>query len=506
MRWITRPGWPGNLLAVAAGGLTTLALAPFDIWPLALVAVAIFYLGLREPSPRQAFVRGWCYGFGLFGAGTSWIYVSINTYGGASPLLAGLLMLLFISLIALFFALPAWLWARWIRRNEAPLADALAFAALWTAQEAFRGWFLTGFPWLYSGYSQLHGPLAGLAPVGGIWLISFVLALTVALLSNLHRLRARKSFLAAGVVLLLAPWVIGIALKGHAWTSPAGAPLKVAAIQGNIEQSMKWDPKQLNAQLALYRDMTFNSQQADLIVWPETAVPVLKESAEGYLTMMGKFAAQRGSALITGVPVREVTGRGESRYYNGITVTGEGDGTYLKQKLVPFGEYVPLQDILRGLIAFFDLPMSDFARGPGDQPMLQAKGYQIAPYICYEVVYPEFAAGLAAQSDLLLTISNDTWFGTSIGPLQHLQMAQMRALEAGRWMIRATNNGVTGLIDPFGKITVQIPQFERGVLYGEVVPMQELTPYLHWRSWPLIIVCVLLFGWALMAGRISKTV
>ena len=151
-------------------------------------------------------------------------------------------------------------------------------------------------------------------------------------------------------------------------------------------------------------------------------------------------------------------------------------------------------DMLRGLIAFFDLPMSDFARGPSDQAMLQAKGYQIAPFICYEVVYPEFAAGLSAQSDLLLTISNDTWFGTSIGPLQHLQMAQMRALEAGRWMIRATNNGVTGLINPYGQITAQIPQFERGILYGEVVPMHELTPYLQWRSWPLIVVCLALFG------------
>ncbi len=167
---------------------------------------------------------------------------------------------------------------------------------------------------------------------------------------------------------------------------------------------------------------------------------------------------------------------------------------------------MPLQDLLRGLISFFDLPMSDFARGPNDQALLQAKGYHIAPFICYEVVYPEFAAGLSAQSDLLLTVSNDTWFGTSIGPLQHLQMAQMRALEAGRWMIRATNNGVTALIDPLGKITEQIPQFERGVLYGEVVPMHELTPYLHWRSWPLAIVCLLLFGWALMAARISKTV
>jgi apolipoprotein N-acyltransferase len=206
------------------------------------------------------------------------------------------------------------------------------------------------------------------------------------------------------------------------------------------------------------------------------------------------------------VPIRQANERGEKRYYNGITVVGDGQGTYLKQQLVPFGEYVPLQDVLRGLIAFFDLPMSDFARGPADQSPLLAKGYRIAPYICYEVVYPEFAASLAAQSDLLLTVSNDTWFGTSIGPLQHLQMAQMRALEAGRWMIRATNNGVTVLIDPFGRIETAIPQFEKASLYGQVEPMQGLTPYLKWRSWPLAILCGLLFGWALLASRIAKTV
>ncbi|MNG63449.1 Apolipoprotein N-acyltransferase [compost metagenome] len=505
MRWTTRPGWPGNLLAVAAGAITTLALAPFDIWPLALLAAGLFYLGLRELSPRQALGRGWCFGFGLYAAGTSWIYVSINTYGGATPLLATVLLVAFFAAIAWFFALPAWIWARWLRRNEAPLADALCFAALWVGQEAFRGWFLTGFPWLYSGYSQLDGPLSGLAPVGGMWLISFCLALCAALLCNLPRLRERKSFLAVAIVLLLAPWAVGLALKNHAWTEPAGKPLTVAALQGNVEQELKWNPEHVNAQLALYRDMSFSSKPVDLLIWPETAVPILKEQAQGYLDMMGSFAADRHSALITGVPIREVVHQ-QRRYYNGITVTGEGDGTYLKQKLVPFGEYVPLQDMLRGVIAFFDLPMSDFARGPEDQPLLQAKGYQIAPYICYEVVYPEFAASLAARSDILLTISNDTWFGTSIGPLQHLQMAQMRALEAGRWMIRATNNGVSGLIDPFGRITAQIPQFERGILYGEVVPMQQLTPYLQWRSWPLVIVCVLLFGWALLASRIAKTV
>jgi apolipoprotein N-acyltransferase len=272
-------------------------------------------------------------------------------------------------------------------------------------------------------------------------------------------------------------------------------------VQGNVAQSIKWDPKKLEMQLLLYRDMTFHSRPADLIVWPETAVPILKEHAEGYLSMMSRFANDRQSALITGVPIRQPNAEGELRYYNGLTTAGDAQGTYLKQKLVPFGEYVPLQDLLRGLIAFFDLPMSDFARGTPEQTLLQAKGYQIAPFICYEVVYPEFAASLAAQSDMLLTVSNDAWFGHSIGPLQHLQMAQMRALEAGRWMIRATNNGVTVLIDPQGQITERIPAFEESVLYGEVTPMQGLTPYLQWRSWPLIVVCVLLLGWGVVRRR-----
>ncbi|MFF7706195.1 apolipoprotein N-acyltransferase [Pseudomonas sp. NPDC007930] len=504
MRWITRPGWPGHLLAAVAGALTTFALAPFDLWPLALLALVLAYLGLRELGPRQALARGWWYGVGVYGAGTSWIYISIHTYGEAPVVLAGGLMVGFVACIAWFFALPAWLWARWLRRNEAPLADALAFAALWFAQEVFRGWFLTGFPWMYSGYSQLNGPLAGLAPLGGVWLIGFCLALSAALLCNLYRLRGQKPYLAAAVVLLLAPWVAGLALKPHAWTTAAGAPLSVAAIQGNVEQSVKWDPAHVSAQLKLYRDMTLAARRTDLIIWPETAVPVLLDNAQGYLGMIGNLAIDRHAALITGVPIRQLV-RHEPRYYNGITVLGEGDGSYLKQRLVPFGEYVPLQDLLRGLIQFFDLPMSDFARGPDDQPLLQAKGYEIAPFICYEVVYPDFAAGMAARSDLLLTISNDTWFGTSIGPLQHLQMAQMRALEAGRWMIRATNNGVTALINPQGQITERIPQFTEAVLYGEVTPMQGLTPYLRWHSWPLMVLSVLLLGWALLAARIAKT-
>lgn len=505
LHWITRPGWPGHLVALAAGALAPLAFAPFDIWPVAVLSIALLYFGLREVRAGQAALRGWSYGFGLFAAGTSWVYVSIHDYGAASPALAALLTLAFVAVLGLFFAALGGIWARWLRRSEAPLADALAFAALWLAQEVFRGWFLTGFPWLYAGYSQLSGPLAGLAPLGGVWLLSFLLALAAALIVNLNRLRPHKARYSAALALLIAPWAIGLALQDRNWTETAGEPLKVAAVQGNVEQSMKWDPAQLNAQLALYRDLSFSAEPVDILVWPETAIPVLKDMAQGYIGVMERFARERQSALITGVPVRQANAAGEIRYYNAITSFGEGQGTYLKQKLVPFGEYVPLQELLRGLIAFFDLPMSDFARGEPGQALLLARGYQLAPFICYEVVYPEFAADLAADSDILLTVSNDAWFGRSIGPLQHLQMAQMRALESGRWMIRATNNGVTVIIDPQGRVQQWLPQFQQAVLYGEVVPMQGLTPYLQWRIWPLAILSALLLGWALLASRMAKT-
>ncbi|AHL76998.1 acyltransferase [Stutzerimonas stutzeri] len=502
MRWITRPGWPGNLLTLAAGALTTLSLAPFDIWPLALLSIGLIYLGLRELTPKQAAGRGWCYGFGLFASGVSWVYVSIHDFGAAPPILAGALTLGFTAGLALFFALLGWLWSRWLKpTGGAPFRAALVFAALWLALDALRGWVLTGFPWLYAGYSQLEGPLAGLAPIGGVWLLSFAIVLSAALLVELPRLRSHKGALIGSLSILVVLWGGALGVGQHAWTTVKAEPITVAAMQGNVAQSIKWDPKKLEMQLLLYRDMTFRSRPVDLVVWPETAVPILKEQAEGYLNMMSRFANDRQSALITGVPVRQPNAEGELRYYNGLTSVGDAKGTYLKQKLVPFGEYVPLQDLLRGLIEFFDLPMSDFARGTPEQPLLQAKGYRIAPFICYEVVYPEFAASLAAQSDILLTVSNDAWFGHSIGPLQHLQMAQMRALEAGRWMIRATNNGVTVLIDPQGRITEQVPAFEETVLYGEVTPMQGLTPYLQWRSWPLIAVCVVLLGWGVIRRR-----
>lgn len=499
LQWLRGPGWPGHLLALCAGALTTLSFTPFDLWPLGLLSAALLYQGLHDLNPRQAAWRGWYWGTGLFLSGVSWVYVSIHVHGYAAPALAALLTIGLVLGLAMIPALMAWLWARWLRPVARPWLASGGFAALWVAQEFFRSWFLTGFPWLYQGYAHTDTWLAGWAPLGGVWLLSFFTVFSACLLSEWMLWRQRAQALSAAALLILV-WGGGALLGQIEWTRPAGAPLSVALIQADIEQSRKWDPAHIDYTLATYRDMSY-AQQADLIIWPETAVPVLSSRAMPFVQGMAANLAQQGSTLITGIPVDETDEQGQMRIYNGIMVAGEQPSQYLKHKLVPFGEYVPLEDLLRGLIAFFDLPMSDFSRGPLQQEPLQAAGYRLAPMICYETVYPDFAARLAARSELLLTISNDSWFGKSIGPLQHLQMARMRALESGRWMIRGTNNGVTALIDHRGEITAQIPQFQQVALHGQVQPREGLTPWLRWGSWPLAVLMMVVLLLCVIARR-----
>lgn len=503
---ITKKGWLGHLIALLAGALTPLFLAPFNIWPLAFVSIGLIYLGLKEVSLKQAIIRSWCYGFGAYIAGVSWIYVSIHTFGNAPVWLAAALTVAFCMSVAFFFVIPAIIWVKWFRADHTYFVDAFAFAGLWAIQEWFRGWFLTGFPWLYAGYSQLNAPLAGFAPIGGVWLISFLIALITVLLIKIYYFKQQKAKVVISIAIVVALPVIGVLLNKIHWTTPIADKLPVTLIQGNIEQNQKWQESFYQEQLNLYWRLTKQYQQANsLVIWPENAIPFLKESVQSLLdsTITTDLNSQQ-STLITGLPIRQANANGELRYYNGITVAGQGEGTYLKQKLVPFGEYVPLEETLRGAIEFFNLPMSDFSRGSAEQPLLKVKDYQVAPFICYEVVYPDFVASLGATSNLLITISNDTWFGHSIGPKQHLQMAQMRALEADRWMARATNNGITAVIDNKGNIIKAIPSFQVGVLQQEVTLVTGKTPYQIWYSYLVLLISVLSLAIAFYVNKYQK--
>ncbi|MCP5178332.1 MAG: apolipoprotein N-acyltransferase [Pseudomonadales bacterium] len=465
-------------VAALCGGALVLSLAPFDLWPLAFVSAGgLYWLLERHPGQLRRIAAG--FGLAKYGFGVSWIYVSIHVYGAAPPWLAAFLVALLVVFMSLFVwgQLRIYLWLR----GERLWLNWLLFAGTWVLGEWFWTWFLTGFPWLFAGYGQLGSPLAGYAPVGGVLLVSWLVALVGCALADARR----QSVLSLALVPAL--FAGGFLLDRIEWTQP-GKPLRVALVQGNTEQSVKWNADQRDAIVRTHLDLTTPVWgRADVIVWPEGAITYWAHEAGWVLERLGRQGERSGSALLTGISIAEREGD-DVRAYNGAVVVGDGHGVYRKHILVPFGEYVPLEGLLRGLIAFFDLPMSGFSSGASRQPLLDLKGVPAALLICYEIAYPEATRRQGADADLLVTISNDTWFGASIGPRQHMQMAAMRAKELGRWLLRATNNGVTATVRPDGSVAESLPQFEAAVLETEVETRSGRTPYALVGQWPVLVL------------------
>ena len=457
-------------LALGAGAAFPLGLAPFDFWPLSLVAAGALLWTLQR-CPERPLLTGWLFGVGKYGVGSSWIYVSIHVYGDAPPLLAGFLVAVFVAGMAVFHAGAAWLFVR--LRPPGRVLAAVAFAALWILTEWLLTWFLTGFPWLFVGYAMLDTPLEALAPVGGVLLVGLGAVLTAACLVQW---RSR-----AALVVAALPWLASWLLAGVEWTAPSDR-FRVALVQGNVDQATKWDEASRTEILERYATLSDAVWDRDIVIWPEAAITLPLHMAEDYLSEM---AGRTEGALVLGIIIGEWWPDG-ARWYNGAVSVGDGTGQYHKRRLVPFGDYVPFQSVLRGLIGFFDLPMSRTVPGDFDQPLLRAGRAELALSICYEIAYPELVRASAGAADALVTISNDTWFGASIGPRQHLQIARMRALENGRYVLRATNNGVTAIIGPYGGVAEELPQFEPGVLTGEFVAMAGVTPFGRWGSMTVV--------------------
>ncbi|WP_148863454.1 apolipoprotein N-acyltransferase [Marinobacter fonticola] len=484
------------LALIIGGGLQTLTFSPFELTWLGPLSVLLVLLAAMPLPASKLFRAGWLFGLGLFGSGASWVYISISQYGNTSAPLAVLLTAIFVAGLALFPAITFWGWGK--LAGEGAVRRLILFPAAWIIGDWLRSWLLTGFPWLYLGTAQVDGPLASLAPMMGVHGVTLLVVATGAALYALIDLIRRRQTIPAVTVagITLLPWALGPLLHSVSWTERADKPITIAAMQGNIPQQIKWDPEFLEQQIATYIKMTAADWNRDLILWPETAIPITQDQAG---PLIDSLAQRLGpdSTLITGIPWYGFSDALEDfTFRNSIMAIGAGQGMYHKQKLVPFGEYVPLQQYLRGLIGFFDLPMSSFSRGPSDQSPLTAGPYQTMPFICYEIAYPDFVARNAWNTDWLITISNDGWFGHSIGPLQHLQIARMRALETGRFVLRGTNNGVTAIIDDKGQITERIAQFERDVMRGEIYPVTGATPYMATGSWPALILALILIVFA----------
>ena len=476
----------GLILATLAGAVTPLAFSPFDIWPLMPISLAILFRLLDKLSPARAALYGLGYGLGLYGAGVSWVYVSIHQFGAASVPLAVVLTGLFVVFLAVVCVVPVTgLYAR-LGHRQPGWKKVLLFSGLWVLADYWRSQFLTGFPWLYAGYSLLDTPLAGLAPVTGVHGLSLLLVLAATSLAALTRERSR-SLLITGA--LVAALVHGSSLLSHQhWTEPAQErPLSFAAIQGNIPQSTKWQPGFLDSTVQHYLSLSAEHWDKDLVLWPETAIPALFQQQQRLVRDLQQQARATETALVLGIPWYEKAG-----YYNSLVGLGKARGHYLKQKLVPFGEFVPFSSLLRGLIRFFDLPMSSFRAGPEEQDGLKIQGHPAASFICYESVYPEFIAQHSRNTGFLITVSNDTWFGKSIGPAQHFQMVRMRSLETGRYQLRATNDGLTALIGPDGHVIESAAPWRSAVMTGELRAMTGNTPFMLWGSWPVLIKALLM--------------
>ncbi len=484
------------LFALLAGTLLPLAFAPIGISILAIISPALLLILWLQANPRQSFWRGFFYGIGFFGIGVSWVYISIHRYGNTNAILSFIFTLLFVAVLALFIATQGYLFTRLFPQNNRSKI-LIAFPAMWVLLEWIRSWILTGFPWLLLGYSQTNSPFKSLAPLVGVYGLSFIVTLSSGLLLLIFRDGKRHWYKSLLPFILL--WLFAFCLMPIKWTQSVGNRIFVSLVQGNIPQSIKWDPQQAATSLNIYQQLTTEHWNSDIIVWPESAITFLLPDAMNYLKPLSNTAKLHNTAILSGIPIPLFDDKTNSvNYYSSMIAFGDGSGHYFKRHLVPFGEYVPFQNLLRGLFGFLNLPMSDFSDGPSHQQLLNAKGISLAPFICYEIAFPNLVISTAKHANLLVTISDDTWFGDSFAPGQHLQMGQFWAIATGRDVLFATNSGITAIIDSRGKILDTIPKFQQTVLTGTAQPRIGNTPLLIIGNfWPLLMIFLLLvFNWS----------
>jgi len=486
------------------------------------------YFNFFHSQSKQAFLIGFIYGLGMFGVGVSWVFVSIHRFGNTEAPLAAFLTAVMVSLLALLTGFQGYILKRFFKGSNTTLC-LLGFPCLWVLFEWFRSIYFTGFPWLFLGYTQLNTPLAGFAPIASVYAVSLAVAMSsgalILLLLNfstrsqltrtLHNPKSMQESLALerrnlcnpsletkntqyprkiltllSLVVLAGLWGGGEFLRQHPWTETQGRDYTVSLVQGNISPVDKFaqvDP--IQAARNTYVALSTDHWTSDLIIWPENAIAYPLPMVQPFLNELKNMAQMNKATLITGLQ----TIMHNRDYHNSMIALGEGSGIYHKRHLVPFGDYLPLEGSLRGLINFFDIPMSSFVAGPQVQTLLKAGDLNIAPLICYEIAFPGLVRETTQNANVIVTVSEDGWFGDSFGPHQHLEIARMRALETGRPLLRATTSGISAIINNKGEFLTVSPQFQALVLKGTFKTVKGETPWMKFGLIPLFVFLVIGF-------------
>jgi apolipoprotein N-acyltransferase len=476
-----------RLLFFVAGAMLTMAFAPLGLYALAPLIVLPLLAACLHAHPREAARLAFWFGAGLFLFGTYWLYTSIHVFGDAPLWIAVALMVGLAAIMACYFAAIGWLIATLAAGNPWRLA-AVAPAA-WVAIEWFRGWFLTGFPWLSIGYSQVDSPLAGWLPVVGIYGASFLVLWSAGAVFVVRERRGLQRWGAVAVAVL--PWIVGAGLQSVQWSEPAGISRKATIVQGGVSQDRKWLREQFRTTLDLYHGSILSHADSDLILWPEVAIPAAIDQVEGYLELLQVDLEGAEQTLLLGILERD----GDNIYNSVLMLEGATRQVYRKRHLVPFGEFFPVPARVREWMRLMSLPHSDMTPGEPQQALLEtADGDRLAVAVCYEDAYGAEQLYALPDATILINVSNDAWFGDSIAPHQHLEIARVRAREAARYIVRATNNGISAFIGPRGELLQTAPQFEYATLTMDVVPMTGATPYSLVGNWPVVSVALVIVG------------
>lgn len=502
------------LFSFLAGAALPLGFAPVDFWPLTFLSPAVLLLLLAHQPIRRAVWLGYAFGLGQFGVGVSWVYLSLTQFGGAVAPLAALITLLFFGVLAIYPALMCGLaaWGAMPQPYRVPQAQTLSlrlilsFAGSWVFIEWIRGWVLSGFPWLDLGVAQINSPLVGFLPLIGEYGVSFIVVLMAGSLAwaTVRVLRPRQAGVGAvwmKPVLAVAGLYAGVLAVGGGlsqihWTQPVGKPLLVGLAQANVPQMQKFDPAFLNQTLHTYMALTDAIGKADLIIWPETAIPDVLDNLDWFRQILEKKAEAGGFSFLVGTFTQD----GAGHYYNSLVGIPQQVGGHRKAHLVPFSEYMPFRPLMNLFSGLIDIPMSDLTPGSLDQPLPEVQGIKIGASICYEADFARDIRHSLPAAGFLVNVSNDSWFGDSLAPHQNLQMAAVRALEFGRPMVRATNTGISAFISAQGQFVHELGVNQQGILKAEVQPYGGSTPFYRIQSWPIILLSLLLWLGAWFVG------